>query len=218
MKGAGPVTETAAPMLGATMVRLLARTLEIRRDETSVSALWRAGTPAIYAVWHGRILLLPYLYGWRRARVLASRSRDGELLSRFVTRFGLEAVRGSSSRGGAEALRLLVRSLVEGRDVVVVPDGPRGPRETVKPGIVALARLSGAPIVPMGVGASAAWRLKSWDEFQIPRPFARCVLRFGDPIRVPADADRAAQEATRKEVEAALHTLCWEADEEASSA
>src|SRR5262249_26210863 len=188
----------------ATIVRLLARTLEIRREESTVSGLWREGTPAIYAVWHGRILLLPHLYGWRRARVLASRSRDGELLTRFVARFGLEAVRGSSSRGGAEALRLLARSLREGRDAVLVPDGPRGPRETVKPGIVALARLSGAPIVPMAVGASAEWRIQSWDEFRIPRPFARCVVRFGDPIRVPADADRGAQEGARKEVETAL--------------
>lgn len=204
-----------APALGAMIVRMLAHTLRIRREEATASALWRAGTPAIYAVWHGRILLLPYLYGWRRARVLASRSRDGELLTRFVARFGLESVRGSSSRGGAEALRLLARSLGEGRDAVVVPDGPRGPRETVKPGIVTLARVSGAPIVPMALGASAEWRLQSWDEFRIPRPFARCVLRFGDPIRVPGDADRAAQEAVRKEVEAALRTLCWQVDEEA---
>jgi lysophospholipid acyltransferase (LPLAT)-like uncharacterized protein len=208
---------SATPAAAAVIVALLARTLEIRREEDTVKALWRDGTPAIYAVWHGRILLLPHLYGWRRARVLASRSRDGELLTRFVTRFGLEAVRGSSGRGGAEALRLLARSLREGRDAVVVPDGPRGPRETVKPGLVALARITGAPIVPMAVGASAEWRLASWDEFRIPRPFARCVVRFGDPIRVPDRGGRGAQEAVRKEVEAALRTLSWQVDEEASA-
>ena len=213
MKLQASVTPAAAAMT----VRLLARTLDIRREEATVSPLWAAGTPVIYAVWHGRILLLPYLYGWRRARVLASRSRDGELVTRFVRRFGLEAVRGSSSRGGAEALRSLARSLGEGRDAVVVPDGPRGPRETVKPGIVALARVSGAPIVPTALGASAEWRLRSWDEFRIPRPFARCVLRFGDPIRVPGDADRAAQEAVCKELEAALRALCWLVDKEASA-
>ena len=217
LKRAVSLNPTVTGALGALSVRLLARTLTIRREEAAVSALWRGGTPVIYAVWHGRILLLPYLYGWRRARVLASRSRDGELLTRFLERFGLEAVRGSSSRGGAEALRLLTRSLAEGRDAVVVPDGPRGPRETVKPGIVTLARLSGAPIVPMALGVSAEWRLRSWDEFRIPRPFARCVLRFGDPIRVPADVDRAAQEAARKEVEAALRTLSWQVDEEAAA-
>ena len=97
----------------------------------------------------------------------------------------------------------------------MVPDGPRGPRGTVKAGIVALARLSGAPIVPVALGASAEWRLRSWDEFRIPKPFARCVLRFGDPMRVPGDAGREAQEAARKEIEAALHALSWQVDEEA---
>lgn len=180
-----------------------------------MAPLWQAGIPAIYAVWHGRILLLPLLYGWRRARVLASRSRDGELLARFVARFGLETVRGSSTRGGAEALRLLSRSLKAGRDVVVVPDGPTGPPETVKPGIVALAKVSGAPIVPLAAGASAEWRLASWDEFRIPKPFARCVVRFGDPIHVAPALDRAGEEAARKEVEAALRAVAWHADQEA---
>jgi lysophospholipid acyltransferase (LPLAT)-like uncharacterized protein len=207
----------ATPVAAAVLVRLLVRTLEIRRDERTVRALWAEGTPAIYASWHGRVLLLPCLYGWRRARVLASRSRDGELVTRFVHRFGLEAVRGSSSRGGAEALRSLARSLAEGRDAVVVPDGPRGPRETVKPGIVTLARLSGAPIVPVALGASRQWQFRSWDEFRVPRPFARCVLRFGDPIRVARDADRATQESVRKDVEAALRALCWQVDEEAAA-
>jgi lysophospholipid acyltransferase (LPLAT)-like uncharacterized protein len=203
------------PVVGAMAVRLLARTLRIRREEAAVEGLWRAGTPIIYAVWHGRILLLPYLYGSRRARVLASRSRDGELLTRFVARFGLEAVRGSSSRGGADALRRLARSLRDGRDAVVVPDGPRGPREIAKAGIVALARFSGAPIVPLALGASAEWRLRSWDEFRIPRPFARCVLRFGDPIWISHDADHGVVEAARKEVEAALRALSWRVDGEA---
>jgi lysophospholipid acyltransferase (LPLAT)-like uncharacterized protein len=98
--------------------------------------------------------------------------------------------------------------------VVVVPDGPRGPREVLKPGVIALARLSGAPIVPVAVGASPEWRLRSWDEFRIPRPFARCVVRFGEPINVSRAAGRAGEEAARKEVEAALRGLSWQVDEE----
>src|SRR5262245_2112056 len=113
----------AAPPSAALAVRLLAPSLSVTRDERAVMPLWQAGTPVIYAVWHGRILLLPWLYGARRARVLASHSRDGDLVARYISRFGLEAVRGSSSRGGAEALRLLTRSIKQGRDVVVVPDG-----------------------------------------------------------------------------------------------
>jgi lysophospholipid acyltransferase (LPLAT)-like uncharacterized protein len=124
-------------------------------------------------------------------------------------------VRGSSTRGGGEALRLLTRQLRRGREVVVVPDGPVGPREVLKSGVIALARLSGAPIVPMAVGASRHWQLRSWDEFRIPKPFARCVMRFGEPIRISVDADRAAQEAARKEVEAALRGLTWQVDEAA---
>ncbi len=96
-----------------------------------------------------------------------------------------------------------------------MPDGPRGPREVLKPGVIVLARLSGAPIVPIAVGASREWRLRSWDEFRIPRPFARCVVRFGEPIRVARAAGRAAEEAARKEVEAALRGLSWQVDEEA---
>jgi len=99
--------------------------------------------------------------------------------------------------------------------VVVVPDGPTGPREVLKVGVIALARLSGAPIVPTAFGASREWRLHSWDEFRIPKPFARCVVRFGEPIRIPAGADRAALEAARKDVEAALRSLTWQVDEEA---
>jgi lysophospholipid acyltransferase (LPLAT)-like uncharacterized protein len=209
------LTLTLGPMLGAWAVRLLALTLRIRREEATVQPLWQAGTPTIYAAWHGRILLMPYLYGWRRARVLASRSEDGELVVRFIARFGMEAVRGSSRRGGAGALRALRRLLATGRDVFVVPDGPTGPREIAKPGIVLLARLSGAPIVPMAVGASREWRLASWDEFRIPKPFARCVVRFGEPIRIPRKIGRDGEEAARKEVESALHALSSQVDAEA---
>lgn len=206
-----------APALGAGALRLLALTLRIRRDEESVSGLWAAESPLIYAVWHSRILLLPWLYRGRRLRVLTSRSPDGELAARLVGRFGLEVIRGSSSRGGAEALRALVRSLRDGWDIVMVPDGPRGPREVVKPGVVALAAASGAAIIPVAVGASTEWRLPSWDEFRIPRPGARCVVIFGEPLRIPRDADQAARKAMSKELEAALRAVTWKADAEAAA-
>jgi lysophospholipid acyltransferase (LPLAT)-like uncharacterized protein len=215
MKIPGPLALAAGPGLGAIAVRALAATLHVRREEATVAALWAARAPVIYAVWHGRILLLPYLYGRRGIHALASRSRDGEMVARWIRHFGLEPVRGSSTRGGGEALRVLTRALRDGREVVVVPDGPRGPREVLKPGVIALARLSGAPIVPAAVGASREWRLRSWDEFRIPRPFASCVVRFGEPIHVGRGADRAGEEAARKDVETALHLLSWRVDEEA---
>ena len=215
MKIPAPLVLGLGPALGALAVRALVATLRVRREEAAVAPLWAARAPVIYAVWHGRILLLPRLYGRRGSHVLASRSRDGELVARWMTRFGLVPVRGSSTRGGGEALRQLARALREGGEVVVVPDGPTGPREVLKSGVIALARLSGAPIVPTAVGASREWRLRSWDEFRIPKPFARCVVRFGEPIRVPAGADRATLEATRKDVEAALQSLTWQVDAEA---
>lgn len=215
MRIPAPLALAAGPALGAIAVRMLAGTLRVKSDEATVAPLWAARVPVIYATWHGRLLLLPWLYGWRGAHALTSRSRDGEIVSRWIRRFGLVPIRGSSSRGGADALRELTRAVRAGREVVVVPDGPRGPREVLKPGVIVLARLSGAPIVPMAVGASREWRLRSWDEFRIPRPFARCVVRFGEPIRVSRTADRAAEEAARKEVEAALRGLSWQVDEEA---
>jgi lysophospholipid acyltransferase (LPLAT)-like uncharacterized protein len=204
----------AAPVLGAAALRLLGRTLRIQREEAAAAPLWARNAPAIYVVWHGRILLLPYIYAGRKGQVLISRSRDGDLVARFIARFGIQAVRGSSSRGGAHALRALARLLADGWNVLVIPDGPRGPRERLKPGVVALARFSGCPIVPLAVGASRGWRLRSWDALLIPAPFARCVVRFGKPIDVAA-AGPEEDEAARREVEEALRAVTAQADQEA---
>ena len=191
------------PWLGAAALRLLTATCRVRLVEGRAGERWRAGTPFIFATWHSRVLLLPALYRSRPLRVLISRSRDGELIARLCSRFNLDVARGSSSRGGTS--------------VVVVPDGPRGPREVVKPGLVALAALSGAAIVPVALGASSEWRLGSWDGFRVPRPFARCVVRFGDPIAVPRGGDADAREVARKEIEAALHAVAGAADLEAAA-
>ncbi|MBI2468226.1 MAG: lysophospholipid acyltransferase family protein [Candidatus Rokubacteria bacterium] len=201
--------------LGRAAVRLLGaslRLVEVRREV--VEQVWAAGGPVIYAVWHGRMLMLPYFYGHQRTRyVLASRSRDGELLSRFVQGFGARVVRGSSSRGSAAALRALTRLLrAERAEVVVAPDGPRGPRYVAHAGPVLLAKLAGAPVVPLGFGASRRTVLRSWDEFVIPHPFSRAVMVFGDPLVVPPDAGREALEAYRRTLEATLTRLTLEAD------
>jgi lysophospholipid acyltransferase (LPLAT)-like uncharacterized protein len=147
--------------------------------------------------------------GARGVRVLASRSRDGEMVAAFVRRFGVDVVRGSSSRGGAAALRALAHAVRAGQDVAVVPDGPRGPSCRAQPGIVSLAATTGAPIVPVGVAARPARRLRSWDRFMVPAPFARCAIVFGAPVRVGRDADR---EALRVAVERALQDATDAAD------
>jgi len=206
-----------APPVVAALVRALGATLRLRVvGAEPLVPFWAAGRPLIYAVWHGRILLTPWANarlrrtrGARPVAVLASRARDGEVVARYVGRFGLDVVRGSSSRGGSAGLRGLVAAIGAGQDVAVVPDGPRGPRGRLQPGVVALASLSGAPIVPMAVACRPARQFDSWDEFQVPLPFARCAVVFGDPRAVPRDADR---EQARADLERALDAVTAAAD------
>ena len=201
------------PPLGSWAVRLLAATLRLTLEEDHARPFWERRAPLIYAIWHGRILMIPALYGRAHGvNVMASRSRDGELVARFARRFGFEAARGSTTRGGSEALRRLARLLRQGREVAVVPDGPLGPRGVVQPGVIALARMTGAPILPLAFGAHPAWRLRSWDEFLIPKPLARGAVCFGPPLFVPPNADRSQQEALRKELEGQLSELTFRAD------
>ena len=205
------------PLFAALGVRALGVTLSVRAEGIeALRPLWAARRPLIYGVWHGQILIVPWLNarfrrtdGARNVRVLASRSRDGELVAGFVRRFGLDVARGSSSRGGAAALRELVRALQAGEDVAVVPDGPRGPSCRAQAGIVSLAATTGAPIVPVGVSARPARRLGSWDRFMVPVPFARCAVVFGAPVDVTRDDDR---ERARVAVERALQQATDSAD------
>lgn len=207
----------AKAALAAVVVRGLAATLRVQvQGDEALQPLWRARRPLIYVVWHGRLLLVPWLNarlrrtgGARMPLVLASRSRDGEVVARYVAGFGLPVVRGSSSRGGDAALRRLVAAIRDGTDVAIVPDGPRGPSERLQPGVVALAALTGAPVVPLAVGARPARRLRSWDRFLVPLPFARCALVFGPMVHVERTADRA---RAGKELERALVDVTARAD------
>jgi hypothetical protein len=207
----------AAPVVAAGVVKLLGATLRVTvSGDEALRPLWQAGRPLIYVVWHGRILLVPWLSAWlRRARgaraplVLASRSRDGGVVARYVARFGLPVVRGSSSRGGDAALRRLITAIRSGTDVAIVPDGPRGPSEQLQPGVVVLAALTGVPVVPLGVGVRPGRRLRTWDRFLVPLPFARCALVFGPTLRVERDADRA---RACKDIERALLDVTARAD------
>jgi hypothetical protein len=206
-----------AARLAAALVGALARTLRLRViGVESLEPRWRTGRPLVYAVWHGRILLVPWLYArLRRATairpvaVLASRSRDGDLAAAYAARFGLLAVRGSASRGGAQAVRALVAAMRTGHDAALVPDGPRGPAAVLRPGVVVLARLAGAEIVPLGVAARPAWRLGTWDRFLVPAPLARAAVVFGEPLEVAGD------ESTRsaKRVQAALEEATVRAEQ-----
>ncbi len=173
-----------------------------------------AGGRAIYAFWHSRLALMWAFPGVPRERthVLISAHSDGRALAGVMDRIGIEVITGSTSKGGAQALREMIRVLARGGSVGLTPDGPRGPNMVAQSGAIALARASGAPILPIAFSARPARFLDSWDRMQLPLPFGRGVYIFGEPIRVPRDA--ADMEPARLALERTLINLTARADAE----
>jgi lysophospholipid acyltransferase (LPLAT)-like uncharacterized protein len=167
--------------------------------------------PLLWAFWHNRLLVSAYMFERyfpaRRGAAMASRSGDGEIISAIISCFGLRPIRGSSSRGGARALVEMKRAHDDGFDVAITPDGPRGPRYRVNPGIVKLAQLTGGKIFPMHIAYSRCWRLKSWDGFMIPKPFATVEITFAPLHAIAPTATEEEFEAVRAKFEEALRGL-----------
>ncbi|HEY3175135.1 MAG TPA: lysophospholipid acyltransferase family protein [Candidatus Polarisedimenticolia bacterium] len=196
------------PFLASLLIRLTRLTMRLDRvGRRVVDDLRAAARPYIHTFWHGHLFLMPYSYLGKRIAIMISAHHDGEMIARTMRLFGHESLRGSTTSGGAMALRAAVRSLREGSDVGFTPDGPRGPRHRAQMGVVQAARMSGAPIVPVAFAASRGKVLGSWDGFIVPRPFSKGVFVYGEPIEVPARADEAQMEALRLEVERALNEL-----------
>ena len=193
--------------LAATLLRLLFCTIRLRITGLSPEELAKLPTGAILCFWHNRILgislafLRKYPPGRKGVHVLTSPSRDGEILAGIMSRLGMGAVRGSSSRRGARALRELVRLLEERADVAITPDGPRGPRYVLGPGAILLAQTTGAPIYPVHATFSRALRMKTWDGFIIPLPFSRISVTVDAPIRIPDNLSEPGFEAERLKLE-----------------
>jgi lysophospholipid acyltransferase (LPLAT)-like uncharacterized protein len=170
-------------------MRLLAGTWRVRTEhEDRWRPLYEAKRPHVFLLWHEA--LLPLLWHHRRQdiAIVVSENRDGQYLADFALKLGYRAVRGSSSRGAARALLGAVRELRAGRSVAFTPDGPRGPRRELKPGVVAAAQRGGAVIVPIHARTDAEWRVHSWDRFLIPKPAARVTVVYGRPFEVePGD-------------------------------
>ncbi|MBV9658501.1 MAG: lysophospholipid acyltransferase family protein [Verrucomicrobia bacterium] len=189
-------------------------------DATRARLRWLQEHPTerfTLALWHNRVLVVPFVWErhllpWRkRGTVLTSLSSDGELLAGFARAFSLDAVRGSARRRGAGATRDIVELLSQGKsDICITPDGSRGPRYHLKPGLVMAAQLSATPIYPCSVEFSRRWRLRSWDGFMIPKPFARVTFRLGELLRVAATLSETEFEAERQRCEAALLALVVE--------
>lgn len=170
------------------------------------------GQPVIFALWHGRLLALAYGFRGNGFVPMISRSSDGEYIARVVERWGYVPVRGSASRGGGEALRELVRHAREGSSIVLTPDGPRGPFQELKHGVLTAAQLTGCPIIPAASAASRGWFFGKWDRFLVPRPFSDVFLVFGTPIHVPRECTGEALEQKRAEVTSAINAVLEEAD------
>ena len=193
----------AIAFLASSLMRVLTGSLRV--DFRTEKELLNIDEPVIYCLWHNRIFTLPALrkkhLGYRKkVTILTSASKDGAILAKAVAAFGLGAVRGSSSRRAVAALVASRRTLKEGSDLVITPDGPRGPRYSVQAGALKLAILTGAPLVPIRVEYDNAWQLKTWDRFNIPKPFSKITITFGPHQYLTKESDEA--EATKILVEA----------------
>ena len=154
--------------------------------------------------WHESLALGIWALRNSGLHTLTSHSYDGELAARFAELFGLPALRGSSSKGGFQALRQLSKALDYGASLVLTVDGPRGPRHEVKPGAPILAGKRGLPILPIALVAQPAWRMRSWDRMILPKPFGRIVGRYAPPIYPPAVMNSRALKTFRKETQDAM--------------
>ena len=197
------------------LVALLDRTLRWEGEGAPRLAAARAGgRPLLFVFWHSRLVYACFRLGRLvRLAMMVSHSRDGELIARVAHDHGIASVRGSSSRGGSAAARQLARAMKEhGICGGITPDGPRGPREVVQPGALLVAKLAGAAIVPVAVGFSRKKVFASWDRFQLPAPFGRGRLVFGEALLVPADTDADAMERLRMDLERRIAAVTAEAD------
>ena len=200
--------------LGAQYIRLVRATGYWRVEGGQIpAAFWREDKPFILAFWHGRLMMAPM--AWRPGasmNMLISANRDGRIIADAIKHFDLDTITGSKSKGGMAALRAMLRALGDGQNIGVTPDGPRGPAMRATPGIIAAARMTGAPILPLSYATTRRRVLGSWDRFHVALPFSRGVFIWGEPVRVARDADAAVQEAARKLLEERLNAITAAAD------
>ena len=174
---------------------------------------WDEDKMFLLCFWHGRLMMMPYCWDMSKpVHMMISMHRDGRLLSDTVAHLGIKTIVGSTSKGGAAALRTMVKTVKAGDYVGLTPDGPRGPRMRAQEGIITIARLAKVPIIPIGYASSRSKVFSSWDRFVAALPFGRGVFVWGDPIEVPHTTDKNELEKARQKVEDSLNTVSAEAD------
>ncbi|MDE3066576.1 MAG: lysophospholipid acyltransferase family protein [Verrucomicrobiota bacterium] len=197
------------------LIRCVAGTVRFKLNDQSGFFNGAPKENLIFVFWHNRLALSAVLYRRyvlkfapdRRIAGMVSASRDGGLLARILEHFHIQPVRGSSSRRGGQALLELTTWAERGWDLAITPDGPLGPRYVVQDGAMALAQMTGLPLVPVSYDLTWKIRVKSWDQFQIPLPFSRCHVSVGRILRVPREADDARREELRQQLEAGLRAI-----------
>lgn len=202
------------PYAGLFLVRLLSATYRIKIvDPGNEQNVLKAEGGVVYASWHQRFFPGITFFSTRKPiAIMISQSRDGEMAARAVTIMGWRAVRGSSSRGGGQALETIKRLIGQGYKVGHIVDGPQGPFGTVKPGLIRIAQYADLPIVPTITSGQNRWVFNSWDRFMVPKPFSRVIIRFGSPIHVPRDMGPDEFEQMQARVAQALEQLYGDTD------
>lgn len=152
----------------------------------------------IFTIWHGEMLAALWHHRREGITVLVSEHGDGEIIARVAEALGFRTVRGSTSRGAGRALLGMSRTVQGGGDAAFTPDGPRGPARKFAPGALIVAQRTGAPVIALAVSPSRSWRLKSWDRFMIPKPFARIRIAYGDPAYLDLPSPREAAEQSER--------------------
>jgi lysophospholipid acyltransferase (LPLAT)-like uncharacterized protein len=194
--------------LGKGLVDLIFKTMRIRVVGLEKARAEIESRKFIFAFWHSRILMASYLFkGWGGV-ALVSKSKDGEIITQILQRQGQETIRGSTSRHGVRAMAKLIKALKEEiRPGGMVPDGPRGPRFKVQPGIITLAQKTGYPIVPISYSAKRLKVFASWDRFILPHPFNEGCVIYGTPISVAGKLDADGRELHRMRLEEELNRI-----------
>lgn len=200
-------------ILGATLVRMLFSTSRMEEyPQPLFKTLNHYGRPFIGAFWHSRLLYMPYYFGSPDHSAIISRHKDGEIAAQIVKQLGVQVVRGSTTRGGSDALRKLVSLLKKGVTVGITPDGPKGPPRRFQIGAILLSQLSGRPIIPLAYSVRRRLILQSWDSFVVPAPFNRGIFVHGEPVFISRNLDEPERDQIRQRVEQSLNEITDFAD------